>query len=260
MTSGKIEASPSSKDNRDSMEEQTSRSETRTAAKAAPSGRRRRQSRIEKSEMTRERLFAAASEVIGEVGYADAAISEITKRAGIAQGTFYNYFESRQDLLDQVLPAMGDRMLAHIRQAALGGRSFSELERKSFLGFFSFLKEAPPFFRILNDAESFAPRAYRQHIDKVARRYLRFLRRSWRAGEFPAYSESELEVIVYILMAARSYIAWRYVGHEGKGGQIPQWVVETYLKFVSYGLQGAPATTRRSAPRRTAAPKSEKTR
>ena len=40
-------------------------------------------------------------------------ISLITQRAGVAQGTFYNHFKTRQDLLDQLLPALGKDMLEH---------------------------------------------------------------------------------------------------------------------------------------------------
>src|SRR6202008_1120179 len=38
----------------------------------------------------------------------------LTRRAGVAQGTFYNYFNSRQDLFDQLLPSMSNEMLAFI--------------------------------------------------------------------------------------------------------------------------------------------------
>ena len=40
--------------------------------------------------------------IVGELGYAGASVALITARADVAQGTFYNYFESRQDLLDQL--------------------------------------------------------------------------------------------------------------------------------------------------------------
>lgn len=197
-------------------------------------------SRTEKSELIRQALVRAASEVVGEVGYANASISLITQRAGVAQGTFYNYFRSRQDILDHLLPETGARMLAHVRESAIGGQSFAELEERSFRAFFSFLKETPHFFRVLNESESFAPAGHRRHFDTVSRRYLRFLKQSLRNGEFPSFSESELEVIVHILMAARSYLALRYTGGKGEFKDIPPRVVRTYMKFVLHGLQGQP--------------------
>src|SRR5690606_32698911 len=84
--------------------------------------------RVEKSEAIRESLLKAAVEVVGEVGYANASIALITQKAGVGQGTFYNYFESRQEILDALLPSLGKDMLAHVKKCALGGHSFAELE------------------------------------------------------------------------------------------------------------------------------------
>ena len=197
-------------------------------------------SRAEKSELIREALIGAAIAVVGEVGYADASIALITQRAGVAQGTFYNYFRSRQDILDQLLPEVGHRMLAHVRQSAVGGENFAELEERSFRAFFAFQKETPQLFRILNEAENFAPGGHRYHFGIVSRGYRRFLRQSLRNGEFPGYTEPDLEVIAYILMAARSYLALRYTSGDGRIKDIPSRVVRTYMKFVLYGLQGMP--------------------
>ena len=215
----------------------TSGAETR---RRAPRDWRDAGSRTEKSELIRQALVRAATEVVGEVGYAGASISLITQRAGVAQGTFYNYFRSRQDILDQLLPEMGARMLEHVRDSARGGSRFAELEERSFRAFFSFLKQTPHFFRILNEAESFAPAGHAQHFGMVSQRYLRFLRRSLRNGEFPGYGESELEVIVHILMAARSYLALRFTNGGDGTRDIPVRVVRTYMKFVLHGLQGQP--------------------
>jgi AcrR family transcriptional regulator len=199
---------------------------------------RRAPSRTEKSERIRRALLAAAADVVGEVGYADASISLITQRAGVAQGTFYNYFDSRQDIFDQLLPTLGAQMLAHVAEQAHGGKSFAELEERSFVAFFSYLKKSPRFFRVLNEAENFAPKAYRQHFDVVSRRYLAFLKRSHRNREFPAFTEQELEVVVFVLMAARSYIALRYASAEHGQHGIPEWVVRAYMKLILHGLQG----------------------
>lgn len=50
----------------------------------------------------RSDLIEAATKVFGQKGYAKATISEIVKEAGVAQGTFYVYFESKEDILDAV--------------------------------------------------------------------------------------------------------------------------------------------------------------
>ena len=225
----------------------------KTNQASRPPVRKAPTTRVERSDRIRRRLFSAAAEIVGEVGYAGASISLITQRAGVAQGTFYNHFASRQDLLDRLLPSLGEQMLEHIRaRALLGEHTFAALEANSFAAFFSFFHENPHFLRILNEAESYAPAGYRQHFEVTSRRYVKFLRRSHRHGEFPAFDDNELETIAFILMSARSYLAVRHFSEQRSGrrkSKIPAAVVNTYLKFVLHGLTGNPRQTA-ATPRR----------
>ncbi len=204
----------------------------------APNPWRAGRSRKEKSLLVRNNLLWAAAQVVGEVGYEAASIARITELANVAQGTFYNYFESRQDILDTLLPSLGKKMLEHIRNKSLGGCNFAELEERSFLAFFEFIDNEPHFFRILNEAESFAPTAHKMHFDAISERYLRFLKRSFENGEFPNYKPEELEAISFMLMATRSYLAIRYVYGDGQHHHLPENVSKTYMKFVRFGLEG----------------------
>ena len=197
-------------------------------------------SRDQRTVLIRAALFRAAMEVVGEVGYEQASISRITQRAGVAQGTFYNHFESRQDILDQLLPAVGREMVEHVRLCARKGNSAFEREELGFRAFFSFLKKTPHFFRILNEAESFAPKGYREHLQLVSDGYMRFLRHAHKDGELPGFDERELEVVALVLMSARTYIAWRYMHGEAGGDELPDWVVQAYVKFTMFGLHGRP--------------------
>ena len=52
---------------------------------------------------TRRELVAAALDVIGERGEAF-SIGEVAERAGVSNGTFYNYFDDRDDLLAAIVP------------------------------------------------------------------------------------------------------------------------------------------------------------
>ena len=52
---------------------------------------------------TRARLLEAAYQVIAEAGVADAKIKDITDRADVGFGTFYNYFSDKDAIASQVL-------------------------------------------------------------------------------------------------------------------------------------------------------------
>jgi AcrR family transcriptional regulator len=63
--------------------------------------------------LTRERLLSAAREVFEAQGFLTARVSDITRRAGVSHGLFYNYFESKQDIF-RTLAEDVDRRLADI--------------------------------------------------------------------------------------------------------------------------------------------------
>lgn len=63
-----------------------------------PTGRR-----VRKAEQTRRRILDAAREQMAEGGPESITILSITNRADIGQGTFYNYFPSRDEVIDAVI-------------------------------------------------------------------------------------------------------------------------------------------------------------
>ena len=50
----------------------------------------------------RKQILAAAAKVFEASGYAQATIDEVASEAGVAKGSIYNYFQSKQDLFVQV--------------------------------------------------------------------------------------------------------------------------------------------------------------
>ncbi|MFF3500308.1 TetR/AcrR family transcriptional regulator [Streptomyces sp. NPDC003247] len=49
----------------------------------------------------RERLYSAAIELIVEKGYDHTSIEEIAERADVARGTFFNYFQRKEDIITE---------------------------------------------------------------------------------------------------------------------------------------------------------------
>lgn len=196
----------------------------------------RKLSRAEKSAKIKGDLFHAAAEVVGKVGYSDAMIATITARAKVAQGTFYNHFESRQDLFDQLLPALGAELLDFIRERASGAADALERERLSFIAFFEFLMLRPAFYRILYEAEIFAPRGYRDHMERIAAAYVRTFERDAERGQLAVDTRQELEALAYTLMGARHYLCMRFARQGSRMVELPGWVVDAYMGMVSKGL------------------------
>jgi len=116
--------------------------------------------RVERNAWTKQKIFDAATKVVGKYGYAEASVARITEQAGVAQGTFYNHFENRQELLDALLPKIGIDMVRFIR-ARTGTAQAARQEIERSAPFSISIREVPEFLRILNEAEFFAPAATR---------------------------------------------------------------------------------------------------
>jgi AcrR family transcriptional regulator len=180
----------------------------------------------------RRRLFEAAAEIVGERGYAEASVARITALAGVAQGTFYNHFPSRQALMDELLPTLGQEMARFIQDKTEAIRPEAAREAARFRAFFDYLRDHPGFLRILNEAEFAAPAAFHRHIENMAGPYRRILQRARERGELNGFSDGELEVIVHILMGARSYLSQRFAPAE----PVDEVVFSAYDKLLRYGL------------------------
>lgn len=74
------------------------------AAAPSPARKSRRRSRVGESREDREALIAAAglAEFL-EKGYAATRVDDVAKRAGVAKGTVYLYFPSKEDLFHAVV-------------------------------------------------------------------------------------------------------------------------------------------------------------
>ena len=194
------------------------------------------QAREERAARTRDQLMLSAAQMVGEHGYRDTSVQRITAAAGVAQGTFYLYFSSRQALFDGLLPHFGLQMLQAVRTRAAGASGFLDIEEIGVRAVLDYLTEHPWFWRLLNEAAAEAPLAWARHHEEVIRRYLKFLKRAQADGELVSYAETELETLAQLLVAARDYIYRCQLIQHRPGKPIPDSVIRTYRQFIEHGL------------------------
>ncbi|MEE2570462.1 TetR/AcrR family transcriptional regulator [Pseudarthrobacter sp. J64] len=68
-----------------------------------PAGQPAKKLRPERTNATRQRLFEASMELIGQRGAAGVTVDEIAAAAGVSKGTVYYNFGSKSDLIAQLL-------------------------------------------------------------------------------------------------------------------------------------------------------------
>lgn len=75
--------------------------------------------RSRKGAATRARLLAAAKEIFEEDGFLDARISDIAERAGLSHGSFYHYFESKDEVFREVAESVENQLSAPLGDVIL---------------------------------------------------------------------------------------------------------------------------------------------
>ena len=92
-------------------------------AEGGPRWRRRPEARPEE-------ILTAALEVFGDVGFANATLDSVARKAGICKGTLYLYFDSKDELFREMLRGKCGAALAkaEARLAAFQGSAAESLE------------------------------------------------------------------------------------------------------------------------------------
>ena len=99
-------------------------------------------------EFRTQSILEAALRVISRKGRAGATMEEIAREAGIAKGTIYLYFRSREALLDQVSSFAIQSLLKELDRVLDTPRPFSEQLRLLVRTKFAFLMNNIEFFRV----------------------------------------------------------------------------------------------------------------
>ena len=78
----------------------------------------------------RQQILSAARSVFDQKGYEIATVSDIVRMAGVAQGTFYLYFDSKKDIVVELARKPMADMADRLRRDLTGDESFEEILRQ----------------------------------------------------------------------------------------------------------------------------------
>lgn len=85
--------------------------------------------RSPRGEKTRAALIAAARVVFEREGFLEARVSDITVEAGVASGTFYTYFDDKEQVFSAIVEEVEEDMLhPHLRERLGDGDAIALIE------------------------------------------------------------------------------------------------------------------------------------
>ena len=156
---------------------------------------------------TREKLLHAAEIEFGDKGFHEAGISGITHRAGVALGTFYTYFESKEEIFQALVSYMSQRTRSWIAERVEGAPDRMAAERLGLEAYIEFSRRHKGIYRIITEAEFVANDAYREHYTGFAKAYQRNLEKAARNGEI---REGDFEMWSWVIMGIAVFLGMKY--------------------------------------------------
>jgi len=156
---------------------------------------------------TREKLLQAAETEFGERGFHEAAISGITHRAGVALGTFYTYFESKEELFQALVSHMSQRVRSWVSERVSGAPDRMAAERLGMEAYIEFARQHKGIYRIISEAEFVANAAYREHYRGFADAYRDNLKRAAENGDI---REGDYETWSWAIMGIAVFLGMKY--------------------------------------------------
>ncbi|GAY23565.1 TetR/AcrR family transcriptional regulator [Sphingobium fuliginis] len=163
--------------------------------------------RTARGERTRRALLSAAAEEFGEKGFHEGSISGITRRAGCALGSFYTYFDSKDDIFRALVADMSGQVRDYVGPRIAQARDGIDAERLGLLSFLEFARSHKEIYRIIDEAEFVDQAAYRTHYESTASRILVRLREAAARGEVSGEPD---EIHAWAIMGMNVFLGLRF--------------------------------------------------
>ena len=171
----------------------------------------RKTPRTQRGRRTLRNLLNAAAIEFGEKGFHEASVSGITARAGTALGSFYTYFDSKEEIFRALVNDLSDRVrltagkaLSHPGMQTATALDIEEVLLDTFL---CFARENKEIYRIIDEAEFVDPTSHRAHYESTAKRIFERLKRGELAGDF---HEGMQEAHAWAIIGMNIFLGLRY--------------------------------------------------
>lgn len=166
---------------------------------AVPARRPTSKARPPKRERTRQQLIDAAVRLFARQDAGATSLVDLAAEADVAHGTVYNYFRTREEMIEAVAVGVANELSEHVTALSAG---ITDPAHRVAVGVRTFVRRAvavPDWARVVLRLTTFAP-----HLDEpLATNLLRDLRQGRREGCFRFASEAAaLDLVIGSTLAA----------------------------------------------------------
>ena len=97
----------------------------------------------------REAILSAARSVFADLGYGATSVRDIIRKTGLASGTFYNYFRSKEEVFEALMDEGMRRIRPRLRAERIRSRTFEDFIRNAYRTYFDYLASDRDSFQLM---------------------------------------------------------------------------------------------------------------
>lgn len=185
--------------------------------------------RTERGRRTLRALLDAAAAEFGEKGFHESSVVSITSRAGVALGSFYTYFDSKETLFRALVKDMSGQVRDNVAPALAEAKDGIDAEGRALSAFLAFARAHKEIYRIIDEAEFVAPDAWTAHYRGTVERIYERLKTAEARGEVAGPVD---EAHAWAIMGMNVFLGLRYgvMGEERDVGEVAD-VVNAMLRY-----------------------------
>lgn len=184
---------------------------------------------------TLNNILSAAAQEIYEKGYHNAGINDITRRAGVASGTFYVYFDSKDDLYKFLLLQCSHIIRKHLNQVTSGCKTRREIEEVGLREWLKFVQKNQYMYHIIWESLYVDKQLFVDYYTTFCRAYMKGIDAAKERGEIRP--EINSEVLAWTLMGASNFLGlnWGLFSEYPADSDLKQ-VVESFMNILTGGV------------------------
>ncbi len=188
--------------------------------------------RTDRGRKTLRLLLDAAAAEFGEKGFHESSVVSITQRAGVALGSFYTYFDSKDSLFQALVQDMSAQVRNTVGPVMAAAPNRLEGERDGLATFLGFVRQHKELYRIIDEAEFVDPPSYRAHYENTVAGYVASLADAADKGQIRHDVE---EVHAWAIVGMNVFLGLRY-GVLGEDRDVKE-VADIAVDLLTNGLK-----------------------
>jgi AcrR family transcriptional regulator len=178
-------------------------------------------------------IIESAMQLFYKNGYHGTTVNNITKKAGIAAGTFYLYFPSKLALYKHILIMLSHDIRREIAAKVSLKDSRYDKEREGIKAFILLAKEKPHMYNIIWESLYIDRELFRDYYQSFASRYVKNLNQAVKDNEV---RDLDTDVVAFVLMGITNFVGLKVVLNLGENNDNIDQIIDVVMDLLNKGL------------------------